>query len=659
MQALAPEHIAVLTRTHRQAQMIKEALSRRGVPAVLYSAGSVFETREAAELMLVMQAIAAPSDPFKVRTALAGDLLGAEAQELCTSVEAPGDEWIERWAGFEAYHHIWLRYGFYRMFGRFMEHEKVPSRLLSLPEGERRLTNLLHLAELLHQASVAHRWGPEELLKWMAVQCKSGGSGEDTEKLRLESDAHAVRIVTIHKSKGLQFDVVFCPFTWAGAKVDDKVMAFHDPEARQRLTLAIGPDIAPEHKALALAEALSENLRLLYVALTRARQRCYMVWGCIKGTAVSAPAYLLHSPPAEKGQTRLDRPAATKNGRAGRGLAAGRAPGPGRPFAGDHWRNAFAGGHRTHVSRPCRPAKRFALPAVHPRIDAGWRIASYSAISAGAAQITQEAADRDAAPHILLDSADSAMETDALFEFPKGVRAGLFFHDLLENWDFSDSENENCEKLIEGKLDAYGFEARWVTAVHTMLKRLGTLKLPVRSSIAGFCLSDIQPQHRVNEMEFYFPLKRLTAEQLREVFRQHGTLSEAHLLTPQLERISFAPMEGFLKGYMDMVFDQAGRFYLVDWKSNYLGSHWGDYASQQLARVMAEDFYFLQYHLYVVALDQLLRRKIPDYRYDLHFGGVYYFFLRGVQDSDPSTGIYHAVPDIGIVQALNTLLLDG
>lgn len=657
---LAPEAIAVLTRTHRQAQLVKDALARRRVPAVLHSDGRVFDTDEAADLACVLGALAGPSNPRKVRTALATAMLGADAAMLRGAMEGPADAWQARWARFDDYHQVWLRRGFYRMFSHFMAREGIKARLLTLPDGERRLTNLLHLAELLHRASVEHQLGPEGLIKWLTAQRRNGTMDADAQKLRLESDAHAVRIITTHKSKGLQFDVVFCPFTWTGVKTDDAAAVFHDPSAQERLTLAIGPDIAPAHLRQAAEEALAENLRLLYVALTRARHRCYMVWGCIKGTAISAPAYLLHSPPAGQGdwmaalQSKMTgmtdaRMIAELNllGERSQGtIAVQELPAPGR--------TRYANPYGRPVDLHCRSFER--------SIDGEWRVASFSSMTAALPPESDDRPDRDA--EYVDDRGEPSGPPGAggLLDFPRGAHAGLFFHDLLEHWDFGNADTDQRAALVAGKLLAHGFDLQWAAAVDRMLACLAHLRLPAGAPDATLQLARVPAHQRVNEMEFYFPLKRLGAGELKRVFEKHGQAIFMDFGTDvavhPLDRLSFAPMHGFLKGYMDTVFLHEGRYYLVDWKSNHLGGTWEDYAPDRLGKVMAEAHYFLQYHLYVVALDQLLRRRVRGYAYERHFGGVHYLFLRGLRGAAASTGVYYTVPDPALLEALKELLVD-
>lgn len=585
---------------------------------------------------------------------MSSDMLGASARQLHRSLEAPGEDWQDRWARFEQYHQLWLRHGFYRMFSRLMAHEGVRSRLLRLPDGERRLTNLLHLAELLHEASEARQLGPDGVLKWLAgARQESAAAAEDEQKLRLESDAHAVRIITIHKSKGLQFEVVFCPFLWAPAKVGDQLVSFHDPEVNQQLTLAIGPGIAPDHRRLALEETLAENIRLMYVALTRARRRCYMVWGSIRGTELSAPAYLLHAPPAPPTDNEWLSPLKTKMAGMSdadlvaelEGLAAA-SQGTIRVEPLPHPSSIkYEKAMSTGLELTCRKFNR--------NIDTHWRIASFSSMTANPSE--PDRPDRDETWQAAEPSA-SGFGPDDLFGFPKGVRAGLFFHDLLEHWN-PGAHDAQITALVSAKLASHGYTLIYAPAVERFLDRLSGVRLPAGNAPHDLSLSQVAPQRRINEMAFYFPINSVSADQLKEVFRDRCGNRFSALAAGQVERLSFAPMHGFLKGYVDAVFEHGGRYYLVDWKSNHLGNCWADYDSSRLGAVMAESFYFLQAHLYALALDLMLAQRLPDYAYERHFGGVYYLFLRGIQGSRKSTGIHYMLPEAGLMTALKDTLL--
>ena len=290
---LAPHHIAVLVRTNEEARQMQAALQSTGVPSVIHSDESVFQSHESLELQRVLAGVAEPGNEGKVRAALATELLGVTGVELARLAqdETGWDGWLETFA---LYRGLWLDEGFMTMIAALITRQQVRSRLLASTGGERRLTNVLHCCELLHQAALEGGLGVEELLKWLTEARQQTGTAKlEENQIRLETDEQAVRIVTVHKSKGLQYPVVFCPFGWNTGAGSTEVI-FHDTNEAGKLVMDIGSTDREAHKRIAEREALAENARLLYVALTRAEYRCVAVWGAFRDAGESALAYLLH-----------------------------------------------------------------------------------------------------------------------------------------------------------------------------------------------------------------------------------------------------------------------------------------------------------------------------------------------------------------------------
>jgi exodeoxyribonuclease V beta subunit len=289
---LRARDLAVLVRTHREARLVQETLRRLRIPSVLYSTENLFDSPEASELDRLLASLAESDREPLIRNALATDLLGVNGTELerLAGMERDWEDWDAR---FRQYSEEWEAGGFFYMFRRLVSREGIRERLLRYPDGERRLTNLLHLMEVLHQAEVENGWGRTELLRWLRQQRDPQALRLEEHQLRLESDAEALKIVTIHKSKGLEYPVVFCPFLWSRrALAAGEPFLYHDEADGWRLHLVLNAERDPR-RALADRELLAESLRLLYVALTRARTACYLVWGRLRGADQSAPAYLL------------------------------------------------------------------------------------------------------------------------------------------------------------------------------------------------------------------------------------------------------------------------------------------------------------------------------------------------------------------------------
>lgn len=309
-------------------------------------------------------------------------------------------------------------------------------------------------------------------------------------------------------------------------------------------------------------------------------------------------------------------------------------------------------------------ADHLACRKFQGKIDRSWKISSYSSlVSARTNDI--DLPDHDVYPTItgrlydLLSQETELAESKGfsdIFSFPKGARAGIFFHDIFEHIDFKEPLDEGIRNLVDQKLDAYGFDQQWLPTVCNTIA--GVLNMPLPPGGNEFTLQDIEISHRINEMEFYFPLNRVGPNVVREIFKHETGVELAADYTTQLEKLTFAPTAGFMKGFIDLIFEHAGKFYLVDWKSNYLGSTFESYKVDSLVKAMHEHLYTLQYHLYTLALYQYLRQHKPDFKYATDFGGVFYIFLRGTGDPQNSAnGVYQGYPSLKLIERMGQALI--
>jgi exodeoxyribonuclease V beta subunit len=247
-------------------------------------------------------------------------------------------------------------------------------------------------------------------------------------------------------------------------------------------------------------------------------------------------------------------------------------------------------------------------------------------------------------------------EPSGIFAFPKGARAGTLLHDIFEEIDFPEKDPSPLGKVVADKLRDYGFETHWQETVCEMIGKV--LAAPLQPGENGLTLSNIGMKDRLSELEFYFPLRLISPKKLRRVFAEHAGPEMTGDFPSQIENLNFLPAQGFMKGFIDLIFQFEGRFYLADWKSNFLGSRVEDYGKKSLLREMKENFYFLQYHIYALALHQYLKNRLRDYDYDKHFGGVFYMFLRGVDPGrGPEFGIYRDRPGKALIEALSRELI--
>ncbi len=653
---ILPRDIAVIVRRNDQARLVLDELKSRGVPGVLYSSESVFLSHEADEMALLLEATAEPGREGLVRAACSTDIAGVGGNLIFRMLEDER-EWEAVLDRFRRYHDEWKERGFIAMFSLVQSALSVRPRLLSLDGGERRVTNLLHLAELLHRAEVEEKLGMEGVAKWLSARRMAEGETAEEHQIRLETDENAVTLVTVHRSKGLEYPVVFCPYLWSEHRDENEDLIFHPPpDYHAALDIGGGSD---EHRERARLERLAESVRLMYVALTRAKQRCYMAWGKINQTGSSAPAFLFHfagrvvAGPDAVSQTsvcaeRCDDLSYEELIGELRELASG------------------AGGAIAVEALPDDDSHRFEPEETRPEalasrefrrtVPSSWGIASYSSLSASAHR-AREHRDIDIAPEppgparVLSDTKD-------IFSFPKGAKAGSCIHAVFERYDFTaPAEGENVT-VIDEALVRYGLDGEWSHAIAEMVRAV--IATPLSGKIPGLTLDRIGKEGRLNEMEFYFPLKEITSASFASVMTDASIADDAAGFAAAVESLDFKTVKGYLRGFIDMVFVYEGRYYIVDWKSNYLGGAVDDYSREAVSAAMAENNYILQYHLYALALHNYLSVRLPGYDYDTHFGGVFYLFVRGVSPSGGSdTGIFHDLPAKRLIEAMRIRLVEA
>ena len=679
---VSPGDIAILTRKNQQAMDMQAALRALRIPCVLQGDASVFDSHEAVEMEALLGAMAAPSNGGAVRLALTTSVFGLRADEI-ESLDRDDEAWDAHAQRFQSWGARWRDHGFIAGFRRLLDELQVPSRLLSWTDGERRLTNLLHLAELLHVAQVSEHLGPAGLLRWLATvrrdQDARDEAGAEAAQMRLESDDAAVKLVTIHKSKGLEYPIVYCPYLWDGTllyKADLKTPMFHEPPPSldQQRKLDLGSADLEKHLQYAAREAAAENLRLLYVALTRAKHQCVVVWGHMKDAATSALGYLLHQDGAESGDL-FETTSTRLLGLDDAGMLADLAGlvADARGTIAVETLSLDPGKH--HAPVPTAPPALEFRP-VSRGLESFWRTSSFSGLIGGgnAEARADEGRDRDGAV-----TADPLLDGDAteattiegelvlLHAFPKGARPGEMLHKVFEDIDFSAPEADIAAAVaISLAHFQVAPEEEWKDLLGRAVRE--ALETPLRAPGADaatvFTLRRVSREKRLNELEFIFPVgptsrapeHRFTAKALGEVLERHAGPAIPAGYAAALQRLTFLPLEGFLRGFIDLVFEQDGRYYVVDYKSNHLGASPADYGEAALSEAMAHHHYFLQYHLYVVAVHRYLQARLPGYDYDAHFGGVFYLFVRGMApDRGDNAGVFADRPSRALVLALSAL----
>ena len=616
--------IAVLVRTGREAARVKQTLAEQGIKSVyLSNRDSVFDTPQAVDLYRILAAVLTPTDDRLLRAALSTALFNYSAMALNALFENES-AWESKIAQFVAYQALWQKQGVLVMIRELLLKQGISARLLSELTGERELTDLLHLAELLQQASFELE-GSFALVRWYMEQINNANGNADDQQLRLESDQNLVQIVTIHKSKGLEYDFVLLPFVCNFRQ--ETTALYHDEATGQQYMDLMR---STEHLETADKERLAEDLRLLYVALTRSVHACYLGVAPLKSRVGKSGISDLHQ------------------------SAIGYLLQRGEPMdlAGLIEQLAVLSQHCADVTivAPDDEPEPLYRPTVDPRpllpppaftreIETNWWVTSYSALSRF----------HEHAPLPRVEELPVVVEVDAeidagksVFTFYKGARAGTFLHTLFEHIDFASADRTSLNTLIAHQLEQEGYEPEWLEVLvewvgQVLAKDLGQ----------GFALADLTPDKKLVEMEFYLPMASMSAGPLNQLLLRHDRLSQ------RAGALQFNTVQGMLKGFIDLTFEYQGKYYVLDYKSNHLGNQLTDYHSQAMDQAMIEHRYDFQYQLYSLALHRFLQQRLPDYDYDTHFGGVFYLFLRGMQAG--GDGVFFTRPDARFIMALDQL----
>lgn len=729
-QKLRARDIAVLVRTNRRAELFRRGLREAGIPAVIFRAGSVYATDEASAMQRLLDALLRPGADRPAATAAASLLFGADAPTITRQRDAAeradvgegtssaadeepadghthaadvpmGDESEQRWddwlSTLREWSGQWREQGILATVRRVFAEHGVAERLLGQPGGERSVTNLWHLVELLHTAEVGEHLSPEALSEWLRVRCLEAQEDDESQpesELRLEEDAAAVQISTIHGSKGLQYPVVLCPDLWDGKLYESKILRFHEPEAqtpREAITLDVDPDVkSPSRQRsqqLAEDEQRAESLRRAYVALTRAQHAGVAWWGRFGDAAESPLARLLHGDDAARtgDQDALDRvrervKAAPETellddlrqlAEASQGTIAVESldslgpPEPWQPTEADSeelaareftrgdvdraWtRTSFSG-----LTRRLAGVEEQATGASHDvtafeEAGAGDEGAQDSAESLPAQQAVSQAAgvedehDREdrhgrlAGPEV------------ALSRFPRGPGPGSFLHELLERLDFAAADEEVLAKVSSLLEPRHGIAAAHRPEVVAGLR--AAITTPLGPFAADARLADVPWSQRLNELSFELPLAGghepradpATLTAVAGLLARSGDPLVAAYAESLDGRAPGGALRGFLAGEIDLLARLPnGQFCVVDYKSNWLGDRqrWRSvarhYRPDVLASEMVDHDFVLQALLYLVAAHRYLRWRLGDaYRYDEHVAGAAYLFLRGMTGPD-------------------------
>jgi exodeoxyribonuclease V beta subunit len=648
LKGLLPADIAILVRDGKEAQAVRAELSARGVRSVYLSdKDSVFAAQEAHDLLAWLKACAEPDAERTLRAALACitlDLPLAELERLNQDELA----WENRVMQFRDYRRIWRTQGVLPMLRRLLHDFKLPQTLIQRSDGERVLTNLLHLSELMQQAA-AELDGEQALIRHLGEHLALSGQAGEEQILRLESDEQLVKVVTIHKSKGLEYPLVFLPFICSTKPVDGSRLPLHFHDAQGHAQISLKPTAALIEQAD--DERLAEDLRLLYVALTRAQHACWLGVADLKrgntnGSILhrSALGYLLGGGEVLAESTALTQwlRSLVENQPA---LSAETVPVPtGETFTAPRSEAA--------LSKPRMP-RRSARE--------NWWIASYSALRIGDT-ITDSGDQSPDSPQAQKLFDDERLDPEAprevmasggdIHRFPRGPNPGTFLHGLLEwagekGFALASGHPQALEKVVAQRCNRRDWKG-WINTLTDWLQHLLMMPLRLGADVPPVALSALdQPnQYRV-EMEFWFACSRVDVAQMDALVRRY-----THNGAPRAAAETVS-LNGMFKGFIDLTFEHEGRYYVADYKSNWLGVDDDAYTEQAMENAILDNRYDLQYVLYLLALHRQLKARLVDYDYDRHMGGAVYLFVRGSRAA--SQGAWFSRPPRALIEGLDLL----
>ena len=627
--------IAILVRTSKQAKTMRTALSEIGIPSVYMSEQeSVFKTMEALDIYRILQACLYPEKESLLRSALSTALLNCSASTL-ESLSRNEVAWEKIVKEFTNYLQIWKTHGVLCLIRKLMFNREITQQLLSFSLGERRLTDIIHISNILSEMS-EYIDTPQALLTWLWHNILQNEQN-DTFYLHLESDKNLVKIITIHKSKGLEYPIVFIPYVCDWNEISQNQGYFFHKQPNNKPTLDLTYN--EKSKEAMVKERLAEDIRLFYVGITRAIYKCYLGIAPIKkgkqnnqsqktDLHKTAIGYLLNNgdpiPANMLKQLLLDRWCYNKEQ---------------IQLSEPLIHNCGIYKKTVHTDNFIQ-AKTF-----NKSIECNWKVSSYSTLNKENQQtISAEQSKPD--DTVVSPLAISNVNTKYnIFTFPKGPHAGIFLHTLFEQISFITANISSPTEIIEKSLLHAGFEKTWQSTLELLVSDV--LNTPLHPY--SFCLGDISDNQKYSEMEFYIPIATLDSNSVNKLIQKYDSISK------KAEYLKFSTIQGMLKGFIDLIFVHNDKYYIADYKSNYLGESIKNYENSTLETVMIEHRYDFQYQLYTLSLHRLLSQRLHNYNYKTHFGGVFYLYLRGMQRNNNKTGIFYTKPCFELIDKLDKL----
>ena len=631
---LQPANIAILVKNRYEAADVIQELQKLGIASVYLSdQSSVFDSHVAVELLRILKACLNVAER-PILNAIATALFGLNAADI-HQIQQNEADW-QRWAdSFAQYQQTWQRQGILAMLHQILLEQGISERLLSQATGERDLTDFLHLAEILQQAATLHE-SEAALLSWFEKQIQ--GEGRQEAQIRLESERQLVKIVSIHKSKGLEYDLVWLPFLAVPSKIPTAgdMNVYYSKERDETLW-----DMENRNLNALYEETFAEELRLLYVALTRAKYQMAFALPAQFDKKWNALHYVL------------------SQGEIGKEIALS------VPKDTETLLQTFKEKMQDNVEICTKPNLE-AFPALSintkndelkaaeftGNIEQDWRITSFTSIEQGHRRqnyftesagkkhaVFDDAKDYDSQNSIEISTALLNENESNILDLPRGKQVGTALHRHFENCYFSDLANtEEIDKLRQ----SLQLDETFTEPLQNWLQQISHTPL---SNEIGIALADLANKDCIKEMPFYLAI--------REHFdvAAFNRALKAHHHLPS-EPLQFEKIQGMVRGSIDLVFRHNGKYYLVDYKSNFLGSTLADYNQEALKKEMLHSHYDWQYLIYTLALHRYLQSVVPHYDYARDFGGVFYLFLRGM-NGEPQSGVFYDRPSVELITELD------
>lgn len=601
--------IGILVRNKIQGRLLRERLSSFGIPAVTVSDTKVFETSEAQELHYILRAIH-EINIGSINRALLTNIAGVSIGEIN---RLHVDRVIQT---FRNYQEEWQSKGVYNMLRQFLSDSKIIKRRQEgkLENADRILANTMQLMEMLHEAEADNKYAPEELIAWLKKGIDGDKYTEDEYLQRIENDEAAVKIVTMHSCKGLEYDIVIAPYLdmKASNKFSSTQIRLNDGYYTADKKIMKG-----EIEVISQNQIEQENLRLLYVAITRAKYHCYILSVNCKtgnrntGSSLKGIQQKIIDSKKQFSEIRLIGDEETKVDIT-----------KSQVFELDP--PEFSSVTDTVIKTTEQILTYAKIPNIE-LYDANWQKTSYSKLNVKQELFSQ----------VYQDSGDNEFDKFVFRQMRKGAQTGNMLHDLFERLDFTNKDY--WENNIKSSLNRYpgtGVKDEDAFLMTTMLEQITNTKLPTTSTV-DFTLNNIPRSKRLNELEFDLPLSNIDWNSI-------PTNIDGGKIPIRIKR-DVQISGGILNGKVDLFFEHEGCYYILDWKSNHLGNRPEDYHVDAMAASMEENNYFLQYYLYCLALYRYLQSRLPGFDYEKQFGGVYYLFVRGMRMGQHH-GIYFHKP---------------